>query len=95
MRMNQGKINDKDFFVSGITDCLDYVRKYMGDDFYHTFHTYIEEREEQLTAQIEDAEEEIDNHENYVDSLEERIADLEETVDELEIEINELKREEL
>lgn len=89
--MNQGKINGKDFFVSGITDCLDYVRKYMGDDFYHTFHTYIEEREEQLTAQIEDAEE-IDNHENYVDSLEERIADLEETVDELETEIIELKR---
>ena len=93
--MNQGKINDKDFFVSGITDCLDYVRKYMGDDFYHTFHTYIEEREEQLTAQIEDAKEEIDHHENYIDSLEERIADLEETVDKLEIEINELKREEL
>ena len=90
--MNQGKINDKDFFVSDITDCFDYVRKYMGDDFYRVFHAYLEEREEQLTAQIDDAEEELDNSESYVDSLEERIADLEETVDELETKIIELKK---
>lgn len=90
--MNQGKINGKDFFVSGITDCFDYVRRYMGDDFYSVFHIYLEEREEQLTAQIEDAEEELDNRENYIDNLEERIADLEETVDELEAKITELKK---
>lgn len=63
--MNQGKIGGKDFFVSDITDCLDYVRKYMGDDFYRVFHAYLEGREEQLTAQIDDAEEELDNRENY------------------------------
>lgn len=93
--MNQGKINDKDFFVSDITDCLDYVRKYMGDDFASVLHGYISNIENQLLAEIEDAQEEVDCLENNNDSLEDRVANLEETITDLETEILELKKGEL
>lgn len=93
--MKQGKINGDDFFTSNLLDCLDYVKQYMGDDFASVLHGYISNIENQLLAEIEDAQEEVDCLENNNDSLEDRVANLEETIADLETEILELKKGEL